>query len=356
MNIFESMAKDGHEQLIFCHDKTSGLKAIIGIHDTSLGPALGGCRMWPYSKEEDAVVDVLRLSRGMTYKSGAAGCNYGGGKVVLWGDPQKDKSEELFRALGRFVEGLNGRFITGTDVGTVASDFVWSSYETSYVVALPEEFGGSGDSSVITAYGVWRGIKACAKEVFGDDQLKGLRVAVQGVGKVGYHLVGHLYEEGAMVTVCDINKAYVDRVVAKYPVRVVEPDAIYDVECDIFSPNALGGVINDETLPRLKCKIVAGAANNQLKEDRHGDLLHAKGILYAPDYVINAGGLIQVADELQGFNRDRAFKKAAAIYDLLLRIFAISKRDGIPTYAAADVMVGERIERLTKVSQLYVRG
>ncbi|MCR4398420.1 MAG: leucine dehydrogenase [Firmicutes bacterium] len=353
VEIFKAMAADSHEQLIFCRDRASGLKAIIGIHDTSLGPALGGCRMWPYETEDDAIVDVLRLSKGMTYKSAAAGSNYGGGKMVIWGDPRKDKSEQMFRALGRFVEGLGGRFIT--DVGTVPGDFVWASYETSHVVALPEEFGGSGDSSIITAFGVWKGLKACAREVFGDPSLKGLKVVVQGVGKVGFHLVRHLHEEGALITIADLNDSYVERVTAKYPVTVVSPEAVYDVECDIFSPNALGGVINDETIPRLRCKIVAGAANNQLKEDRHGDELHARGILYAPDYVINAGGLIQVADELLGYNKERALKKAASIYDLLSRIFEISKRDNIPTFRAADVMVNERIEALSRVRRLYVK-
>ncbi|MGE5542429.1 MAG: Glu/Leu/Phe/Val dehydrogenase dimerization domain-containing protein, partial [Bacillota bacterium] len=290
MEIFKAMAQDGHEQLVFCRNRATGLKAIIGIHDTSLGPALGGCRMWPYKTEEDAIVDVLRLSKGMTYKSAAAGCNYGGGKMVVWGDPQKDKSEAMFRALGRFVEGLDGRFLTGTDVGTVSGDFVWASYETDKVNALPEEYGGSGDSSIITAFGVWKGMKACAKEVFGAESLKDLRIVVQGVGKVGYHLVGHLIDEGASVTIADINKGYVERVTSKYPVKVVDPDAVYDVECDVFSPCALGAVINDDTTKRLKCRIVAGAANNQLKEDRHGQELKARGILYAPDYVINAGG------------------------------------------------------------------
>ncbi|MGE5485200.1 MAG: Glu/Leu/Phe/Val dehydrogenase dimerization domain-containing protein [Ignavibacteriales bacterium] len=356
MEIFKAMAKDGHEQLVFCRNRAAGLKAIIAIHDTSLGPALGGCRMWPYTTEEDAVVDVLRLSKGMTYKSAAAGCNYGGGKMVVWGDPQKDKSEAMFRALGRFVEGLNGRFLTGTDVGTVSGDFVWASYETDKVNALPEEYGGSGDSSIITAFGVWKGMKACAREVFGTESLKGLRIAVQGVGKVGFHLVGHLIEEGASVTIADINKAYVERVTSKYAVTVVEPDAVYDVDCDVFSPCALGAVVNDDTIKRLKCKIIAGAANNQLKEDRHGHELKARGILYAPDYVINAGGMIQVVDELQGYNKERAFKKAAGIQDLLAKVFSISKRDNIPTHKAADVMVEERIQALSNVSQIYLRA
>lgn len=355
MGVFERMQKDGHEQVIFCYDKATGLKAIIAIHDTTLGPALGGCRMWPYPTEDEAVEDALRLSRGMTYKSAASGQNHGGGKAVLWGDPKRDKSEEYFRAFGTFVQTLRGRFITGTDVGTEKTDFVYSKMESPYLVALPEEHGGSGDSSIITAFGAWKGMKACASQVWGYDSLKGKRIAVQGVGKVGYHLVEHLVDEGAIVTVCDVVPENVKRVKEAFPgVAVVEPQAIYDIEADIFSPNALGSIINDETLPRLKCKAIAGAANNQLKEPRHGEELFRRGILYAPDYVINAGGLIQVADELMGYSRDRAFRKTAAIYDRLLQIFAISKSEQIPTYQAADRMAERRIAKIGQLSRIYV--
>lgn len=354
MGIFDKMAQHRHEQVAFCYDRVSGLRSIIAIHNTTLGPALGGTRMWPYRSEEEALDDVLRLSRGMTYKSGASGCNFGGGKAVIWGDPGRDKSELLFRALGTFVEAFDGRFITGTDVGTVADDFVWAKAVTRYLVALPEEHGGSGDSSLTTAFGVWHGIRACADEVFGKPSLRGLKVALQGVGKVGYRLCGYLLEEGAEVTVTDISKANLERTTKAYNVKVVEPDAIYDVECDIFSPNALGSIINDETIPRLRCRIVAGGANNQLAEDRHGDELHRRGILYAPDYVINAGGLIQVTEEFPVFSRERAMQRAAAIYDSLKRIFAISKRDGIPTYRAADVMVEERLKEVAS-GRVYVR-
>lgn len=355
MNIFERMQKDGHEQLVFCYDRVTGLKAIIAIHDTTLGPALGGCRMWNYSDEDDAVEDALRLSRGMTYKSAVSGQNHGGGKAVIWGDPETEKSEELFRAFGRFVETLKGRFCTGTDVGTEKEDFVWSSAETKHLVALPEEYGGSGDSSIITAFGVWRGMKAAAKVAFGTDELRGRRIAVQGVGKVGFHLIGHLVGEGAFVSACDINPAHVDRLQQAFPsINIVPPEAIFDVACDIFSPNALGGVLNDDTLPRLKCKVIAGAANNQLKEPRHGDWLHEHGILYAPDFVINAGGLIQVADELLGYNKERAFRKAAGIYDLLLRVFAISKEEGIPTHRAANLLAERRIAKLGGIARMYV--
>ena len=354
MGVFEQMMKDGHEQVLFCYDKATGLKAIIAIHDTTLGPALGGCRMWPYESEQAALTDALRLSRGMTYKSAASGQNHGGGKAVIWGDPRTDKREAYFRAFGRFVQTLGGRFITGTDVGTAPGDFVWAKMESPYMVALPEEHGGSGDSSIITAFGVWKGMKAAANRVFGDPSLKGLRVAVQGVGKVGYHLVEHLSDEGAIITVADVVPENVKRVQESFHVSAVRPEEIYDVPCDIFSPNALGAVINDETVGRLTCKIVAGAANNVLKEPRHGDELHRRGILYCPDYVINAGGLIQVADELLGYNRERAFKKTAAIYDMLTRIFAISEQESIPTYRAADRLAEQRIAEIAQVGRIYV--
>lgn len=354
MGVFDRMEKDGHEQVLFCYDKATGLKAIIAIHDTTLGPALGGCRMWPYATEEETLEDALRLSRGMTYKSAASGQNHGGGKAVIWGDPRTDKSEELFRAFGQFVQTLGGRFVTGTDVGTEKTDFIYSRMESPHLVALPEEYGGSGDSSIITAYGVWRGMKAAAMHMWGNNSLKGRKVAVQGLGKVGYHLVEHLSDEGAEITVTDIVPENIQRARDSFSVRVVSAEEIYDQECDIFSPNALGSVINDVTIPRLTCRIVAGAANNQLKEPRHGEELHRRGILYAPDYVINAGGLIQVADELQGYNRDRAFRKTSMIYDRLLEIFAISKAEGIPTHAAADRMAERRIGKMAQLKRVYM--
>lgn len=355
LQIFDRMARDGHEQVIFCYDRVSGLKAVIAIHDTTLGPALGGCRMYPYRSEDDALDDVLRLARGMTYKSAAAGVNHGGGKAVIWGDPQGGKSEEKFRALGRYLQALKGRFVTGTDMGTNQEDFVWSHAETGYLVALPEEYGGSGDSSVITAYGVFRGMQAACQEVWGEARLAGRTVAVQGVGKVGFHLVEHLVDDGARVIIADVVPANVARTVRQFPqVQVVAPGEILGVACDILAPCAVGGVINDETLPQLKCRVVAGSANNVLREPRHGDELQARGILYAPDYMINAGGLIQVADEIQGYNRDRAFRKAAGIYDLLREIFAISRREGIPTYRAADLLAERRLAAIAGVQRIYV--
>jgi len=355
MGVFERMMSDGHEQVVFCYDRATGLRAIIAIHDTTLGPALGGCRMWPYASEEAALEDALRLARAMTYKSAATGQNHGGGKVVIWGDPAAEKSEALFRALGRFVGTLGGRIVTGTDVGTDKQDFVWAKQESPWFVGLPEEEGGSGDTAVLTAYGVWLGMKAAARFVWGDDSLRGRRVALQGLGKVGTRLLGHLLEEEARVTVTDIRPERVAEICATHPgVAAVAPDAIYDQPCDIFSPSALGGVLNDETIPRLRCAIVAGSANNQLAERRHGDLLYEAGILYAPDYVINAGGLIQVADELLGFHPERARRKVAALYDLLLRIFAISREEGIPTCLAADRLAEQRIEQIGRLGRIYV--
>ncbi len=347
--------KDGHEQVIFCYDKATGLKAIIAIHDTTLGPALGGCRMWAYGTEEEALEDAFRLSKGMTYKSAASGQNHGGGKAVLWGDPKTDKSEEYFRAFGKFVATLGGRFITGTDVGTDKTDFVYSKMESPWFVALPEEHGGSGDSSIITAFGVWRGLKASAMAKWGSDSLKGKRIALQGLGKVGFHVLEHLVDEGAILTVTDVMPEKIEAARKAFPeIEAVAPDRIYDVDCDIYSPNALGAVINDETIERLRCQVVAGSANNQLKELRHGDELHKRGILYAPDYVINAGGLIQVADELMGYDRDRASKKTAAVYDLLLKIYQISREENIPTYLAANRMAERRIEKVAQLNRIYL--
>lgn len=346
MELFRNMEKFDYEQLVFCQDKNSGLKAVIAIHDTTLGPALGGTRMWQYNSEEDAIEDALRLSRGMTYKNAAAGLNLGGGKTVMIGDSRKDKNEEMFRAFGRYIQSLNGRYITAEDVGTTVEDMDLIHEETDYVTGISTAFGSSGNPSPVTAYGVYRGMKAAAKEAFGYDSLQGKTVAVQGVGHVAYSLCKHLHEEGAQLIVTDINKQAVDRAVADFGAKAVDPDDIYAVECDIFAPCALGAVINDETITQLKAKVIAGSANNQLKDDTHGNQLNEMGIAYAPDYVINAGGVINVADELHGYNRDRAMKKVETIYDNVAKVFAIAKRDHIPTYVAADRLAEERIERL----------
>ena len=353
MGIFEQMEKYGHEQLVFCYDKTSGLKAIIGIHNTTLGPALGGTRFWNYEKEEEAVTDVLRLSRGMSYKNSAMGLNIGGGKAVIWGDAKTDKSEELFRAFGKFVNSLGGRYITAEDVNTTVEDMNYVIMETDYVVGRGDV---SGDPSPMTAFGVYRGIKAAAAYKFGSADLGGKVIAVQGLGKVGFHLCEHLHSEGAKLIVTDINQESIDRAVNQFGATAVGLNEIYGVACDIFSPNALGASINDETIPQLKCQVVAGGANNQLKESRHGAILREKGILYAPDYVINGGGVTNVAEEFNpsGYNRERAYARVSTIYDKLIKIFQIADAQNISTAKAADVMAEDRINKIQALKRIYV--
>ncbi|MBI2304728.1 MAG: Glu/Leu/Phe/Val dehydrogenase [Chloroflexi bacterium] len=356
MNILDYMGAYDYEQVVFCRDAGVGLRAIIAIHDTTLGPALGGIRMWPYATEEEALTDVLRLARAMTYKSAAAGLHLGGGKAVIMGDPQRDRNEALFLSFGRFVESLGGRYITTEDVGVTVRDLEWVSQETSHVTGLPIEAGSSGDPSPATAFGVYNGIRACCQEVYGTDSLKGLRIALQGVGKVGYHLAQHLREAGAMLTVADINEAAARRVKEELGIPVVPARDIYDVDCDIFSPCALGGVIHDETIPRLKAKIVAGAANNQLLEGRHGDELARRGILYAPDYVINGGGVINLALELTpaGYDEELAHSRLEGIYDTIQRVIARAKKEAISTARAADLQAEERIAAARRIKRLYL--
>ncbi|KAA6451521.1 branched-chain amino acid dehydrogenase [Bacillus swezeyi] len=356
MELFRYMEQYDYEQLVFCQDKQSGLKAIIAIHDTTLGPALGGTRMWTYESEEAAIEDALRLARGMTYKNAAAGLNLGGGKTVIIGDPRKDKNEEMFRAFGRYIQGLNGRYITAEDVGTTVEDMDIIHDETDFVTGISPAFGSSGNPSPVTAYGVYKGMKAAAKEAFGTDSLAGKTVAVQGVGNVAYNLCRHLHEEGAKLIVTDINKEAVERAVAEFGARAVDPDDIYSQDCDIYAPCALGATINDDTIPQLKAKVIAGAANNQLKETRHGDQIHDMGIVYAPDYVINAGGVINVADELYGYNSERALKKVEGIYGNIERVLEISKRDRIPAYLAADRLAEERIERMRQSRSQFLQN
>ncbi|MEH7178663.1 branched-chain amino acid dehydrogenase [Neobacillus vireti] len=356
MEIFKYLEQYDYEQVVFCQDKQSGLKAIIAIHDTTLGPALGGTRMWTYESEEAAIIDALRLAKGMTYKNAAAGLNLGGGKTVIIGDPRKDKSEEMFRAFGRYIQGLNGRYITAEDVGTTVADMDIIHEETDYVTGISPAFGSSGNPSPVTAYGVYVGMKAAAKEAFGTDSLEGKVVAIQGVGNVAYTLCKYLHEEGAQLIVTDINKEAVQRAVDDFGARAVDPNEIYGVECDIYAPCALGATINDDTIPQLKAKVIAGSANNQLKDTRHGDIIHEMGIVYAPDYVINAGGVINVADELYGYNHDRAMKKVDQIYASIEKVIAISKRDGIPTYVAADRMAEERIEKMRNSRSQFLQN
>lgn len=356
MEIFKYMGKYDYEQVVICQDKTSGLKAIIAIHDTTLGPALGGTRMWTYESEEAAIEDALRLARGMTYKNAAAGLNLGGGKTVIMGDPFKDKNEEMFRALGRFIQGLNGRYITAEDVGTTVADMDLIHEETNYVTGISPAFGSSGNPSPVTAYGVYVGMKAAAKAAFGTDSLEGKRISVQGLGNVAYSLCKHLHEEGAKLIVTDINENAVKRVVDEFGAVAVSPKEIYAQDVDIFAPCALGAIINDETIPQLKAKVIAGSANNQLKDSKHGEIIHEKGIIYAPDYVINSGGVINVADELYGYNYDRAMKKVEGIYDSITKIVEISERDNIPTYLAANRMAEDRIERMAKSRGTFLKN
>ncbi|HEV2092625.1 MAG TPA: Glu/Leu/Phe/Val dehydrogenase [Rubrobacter sp.] len=353
MQVFERLAEYRYEQLVFCHDKATGLRAIVAVHDTTLGPALGGCRMYPYASEDDAIVDVLRLARGMTYKAAASGLNLGGGKSVIIGDPHKDKSEALFRSFGRYIETLGGRYIVAEDVGTSTEDANFIRVETGHVVGVDVTRGGSGDPSPFTALGVLQGMRACVEEVFGEGSLEGRVVAVQGLGHVGYNLCRLLRGEGASLIVADVDRRAVERVVREFGAKAVDPDEVLAIPCDVFAPCALGAVINDATIPGLRCRIVAGSANNVLAESRHGEALAERGILYAPDYVINAGGLINVADELEGYNERRATKRVVRIRDRIRSIIAISKRDGVATNVAADTLALERIGAIASMERLH---
>lgn len=352
--IFSELQNWGHEQVVICSQPESGLKAIIAIHNTTLGPALGGTRMWNYKNEQEAIRDVLRLSRGMTYKASISGLNLGGGKAVIIGDPHKDKSESLFRAFGRFVDGLGGRYITAEDVGINEKDMEWVYSETKYVTGIPKELGGSGDPSPVTAYGVYMGMKACAKKAYGSDSLKGKKVAVQGAGHVASYLAENLAKEGAIIYISDIYGDKADEVARNTGATVVAPDDIYSVDMDIFSPCALGGIINDDTLNQLKCDIIAGGANNVLdEEDRHGQMLLQKGLIYAPDYVINAGGLINVASELEGYNSSRAHDRASRIYDTILNILNYSEENKMPTHVASNILAEDRIKKVGRIDSIY---
>ncbi|MDQ3191581.1 MAG: leucine dehydrogenase [Bacteroidota bacterium] len=344
------MSLHDHEQVVFCQDQATGLKAIIAIHNTVLGPSLGGTRMWRYENETAALNDVLRLSRGMTYKASITGLNLGGGKAVIIGDSRKDKSEALMRRFGKFVNSLGGKYITAEDVGISTRDMEFVNMETEHVSGLPESMGGSGDPSPVTAYGVYMGMKAAAQVKWGSDSLAGKKVGVQGIGHVGESLVEYLSKENAKVFVCDIYEDSLKNVVSKFNAQVVSVDEFYDIDMDIYAPCALGATVNNETLGRLKCSIIAGAANNQLAdEDIHGALVMKKGILYAPDFLINAGGLINVYSELEGYNRDRSMKRAENIYHTTLDIFKMSKEENIPTYQAANRLAEQRIASMGKV-------
>jgi leucine dehydrogenase len=348
------MSNFDHEQVVFCQDNATGLKAIIAVHNTVLGPAVGGTRMWNYATEEEAITDVLRLSRGMTYKSALAGLNIGGGKAVIIGDSRKDKTEPLMRRFGKFVDSLGGKYITAEDVGISTKDMELVKMETDHVVGLPDYFGGGGDPSPVTAYGVYMGMKASAKELWGNDSLAGKKVLVQGVGHVGEYLVERLVDENAHVTIADIFEDRVKAVVAKYGVKAVDVKDVYDTPMDIYSPCALGATINDETLAKLKCSIICGAANNQLaNEVIHGQAVLEKGILYAPDYLVNAGGIINCYWEIIGYNDKAALAQAENIYNTTLDIYKKSKTENIPTYKAANLLAEMRIAAIGKIKQSF---
>jgi leucine dehydrogenase len=345
--VIAQMSQFNHEQLLFCNDNATGLKAIIAVHNTVLGPALGGTRMWKYNNEIEALNDVLRLSRGMTYKNSISGLNLGGGKAVIIGDAHSMKSEALFRRFGKFVNSLAGKYITAEDVGINPTDMNWVAMETNHVVGLP---GKSGDPSPVTARGVYMGMKAAAKLQYGSDNLAGKKIAVQGVGHVGEYLVASLAKENADVYITDIHAASLQRVAKQYGAKVVGLDEFYDIDMDIYAPCALGATVNDDTLSRLKCSIIAGAANNQLKnEDIHGVELMKKGIIYAPDYAINAGGVINCYSEVKGLPSEWALSKADDIYDTIMNIVNRSKEEGIPTYKIANKMAEERIAHIGSV-------
>lgn len=340
MHFFDKLAEMGHEQVVVCHDKATGYRGIIAIHDTTLGPALGGTRFWKYESDEDALVDALRLSRGMTYKNAVAGLNLGGGKSVIIGDNRAARREAIFRSHGRFVNSLAGRYITAEDVGTSPSDMEYVRMETEYVGGL---IGRSGDPSPVTARGVFRAIQASACHRWGTDDLTGKHVVIQGCGHVGFYLAKELHAVGARLSVTDIDAERVKLVVNETGAKAITPDKVYSLGADIFAPCALGGIINDTTIPQLKVQIVAGGANNQLLETRHGDALEERGILYAPDYVANGGGVINVYGELHGWDAVRALRKADQIYDTTLSVFEIAKEQGIPTYMAADRLAERRL-------------
>ncbi len=353
MDVLNKMVKHGHEQVTMYSDPETGLRGIIAIHDTTLGPSCGGTRMWPYASEAEALADALRLSQAMTYKSAAAGLNLGGGKGVIIGDPRADKTEGLLRAWGRFVDTLGGRYLTTTDVGTTGRDLESVHQETQHVVGLDVTLGGSGDTSIMTGLGVFMGMRACAAHAWGSDSLRGKTVAMQGFGKVASHTAEHLLEDDAQVLATDISEAALDKA-RQMGVRVVGPDEIYDVDCDIFAPCALGGVINAETIDRLNCRIVAGGANNQLATPGDGEELHRRGIIYAPDFLINAGGIINAAAEIgQPYNPDRSRQQTERIYEQMAAVLTTSSKKEISTARAADLLAEKRLASVRGVRNVW---
>jgi valine dehydrogenase (NAD+) len=347
--------ESSHEQVVFCNDPSTGLQAIIAIYSTALGPALGGTRFYPYPTEADALDDVLNLSRAMAYKAACAGLDLGGGKAVIIGDPATDKTEALLRSYGRFVQAIGGRYYTACDVGTYVEDMDVVARECSFVTGRSPAQGGAGDSSILTAFGVFQGMRASAQVAWGAPTLQGRRVGISGVGKVGHHLVEHLLADGASVVVTDVAREAVERVRAAHPeVDAVEPDALIDAPLDVYAPCALGGALSDDTVPRLQSRIVCGAANNQLAHPGIEKMLEQAGVLYAPDYVVNSGGLIQVADEIHGYSEPRARAKAAEIFETTLRIFALADAEGVPPSVAADRLAERRMEQITGLRRVWL--
>ncbi len=354
--VLDYMQRHGFKKLLLCNDTATGLRAVVAIHSTALGPATGGLRMWTYANETDAIMDALRLARGMTYKYAAAGVNLGGGKAVIIGDPKKDKTEALLRAFGRFIDQLNGEYITGEDVGTTLDDMETIYTETNHVVTLPEHAGGAGDISGATALSSIQATRACAKRLWGSPDLRGRSIALQGLGMVGYKALAMMIEAGAEVVVTDVDEEKIQAAVGELGVKAVEPDEIYAQPVDIFAPYALGAVINDETIGQLQAKIVAGSANNIFAEDRHGDELEKRGIVYAVDYIANSGGTILDTDRLRkgGLQRERAMANVNRVYERVHEVFAIADADGIPFYKAADRLAERRIAAMNDVRLLGV--
>ena len=344
----------GHEQVVFCSDEESGLRAVIAIHSTALGPALGGTRFYPYASEEAAVADVLALSRGMSYKNSLAGLDLGGGKAVIIGDPRTDKTEALLRAYGRFVESLGGRYLTACDVGTYNADLDVVARETRFAHGRSEAYGGCGDSSVLTAYGVYQGMRAAAQHCWGSPSLAGRTVAVAGVGKVGSWLVGHLMDEGADVVVTDVDPAAVERLQVRYPAvrAVADTAALIATPHDVYAPCALGGALDRDTVGALPARIVCGGANNQLATPEVAEQLRGRGILYAPDYLVNAGGVIQVEDERHGFSFARAQAKASGIFDVALQVFEAADAERVSPAVAADRLAEERMRSVGRLATI----
>jgi valine dehydrogenase (NAD+) len=359
MGVFANTASDessGHEQVVFCQDKQSGLRAIIGIYSTALGPALGGTRFYPYATEEDALHDVLELSRAMAYKNALAGLDHGGGKAVIWGDPEHDKSEPLLRAYGRFVQALGGRYYTACDVGTYVQDMDIVARECRFVTGRSEVHGGAGDSSVLTAWGLFQGMRAAAEHAWGSPTLRGRRVGIAGLGKVGKHLIGHLLADGAAVVGTDVSEQALAWVRRTHPQvdLVADTDALVRADIDVYAPCALGGALDDSTVPVLRAKVVAGAANNQLAHPGIEKLLAERGVLYAPDYVVNAGGVIQVADEVTGFNFARAKQRATGIFDTTLEILRLADAEGVPPAVAADRLAERRMADVGRLRSILL--